>query len=179
MTVIGDAQQGFKFELEAGAGLNRKLYLHDQPVSKPGGTVLQFGSVYRFAAGNSARVGIESGLYGQYIYNTGSVDLTTFSSHTMRAVALLSAGYRVTEKVEIHLGATFKNNRDFNDIFVNQAFNFRFDAMLKVQYGISDRFNLTLRYYQSVSKLGDPYFITDPQFGILAGAGFFIEDRKK
>jgi hypothetical protein len=167
------AQFNIRPELCAGFGLNPGLTLNSAAVVHPNAFVCEGGLLFELLLLRSKKFGISTGMSAHYVRNAGQIQHSVFVAHTWRAVIPLLIGY-TQNRWKINVGCSVQNNRDFNDIDPEQLFNYRINAQLRIDYRLASRILAGARYSQSLSQVGNSFFVVDPQYSFMAGLSFAL-----
>jgi hypothetical protein len=173
VVLTGQAQVHIWPELCAGYGLNPGLELYDEAVIHPNGFVSEGGLQAEFMLFGQKKFSLLTGLHVRYIRNAGQSATSSFVAHTSRGVFSALAGYTIGNW-KMSLGASVQNNRDLNEFLTDQEYNYRFNALARVDYLLAPRWQAGARYSHALSQVGDSYFVLDPQYSLMIGMSFLL-----
>ncbi len=108
------------------------------------------------------RIYIETGVYGKFVQGQSETELACFTSKLISAQLALLIGFKGTNKWQYSGGLIFENNRDFEDMNINQPFNLRYYASAKTCYQIKSKLGISLSANFNLAKIPKSYLIINP-----------------
>lgn len=158
-----EAQVDWGIEMKSGPGITAGLVIHPSTDKVPIYVVSHGATFLSYQFPNLRNLEVSVGLGAKHTYTQTQIGNSIFSMNTWRAIAPISLSARLKEKLYVRLGITSQNNRDFNDIFIGQPFNFRFDATSGLTYHFSEALRFTANYQRCLIPDTDGYFLNDPK----------------
>jgi len=179
VSYLSFSQMELGLDVSSGFGLNHKTEASVGGATKTWQTVTQVGLRFQFGLLPTKKVALETGLYAKYIRATGEIGTMHFTYNTLRLLIPVGLKFNLTNNWNASAGVYIQNNRDFENIIVNQAFNFRFDGYCQVAYQPTAQFAFSVRYQRALSNLNSAYFINDAQNAVLCGITCYFKSQPK
>ena len=169
----------FRMSLDIGSGLgiNPSLSLLDKEIGRRNASVTHVDYTFHFPL--AKRFDLSFGLGGKYIINHALLNESKVKTSTLRSVALLQLHYSVSDKLKFGVGVSGQNNRDYNDIFQFQPFNYRFNAELSAAYSLRPSIEAIVRVSSSMKRFTDAYLLNDPLLMVSVGFRFVVFKKNR
>lgn len=177
-SLIASAQTSLNLELKTGFGKTSDLGLYQGNSAGPICSVNQIGVNTKITISPKKNIQLIAGLALKHIYTQSEIGASSFTMHTWRTVVPIRVEFNAYRKLRIQLGAAIQNNRNYNDIFVGQPFNFRYDLMAGLIYPIATKIDLSIGYQKGISPTGKAYYLYDPSNFFHVGCLFHFHIHK-
>lgn len=137
--------------------------------------VLQVGAVFSWPL--YQKFHMETGLSGKFLFASGSVGISNYTSQSLKFYIPLRVSYYAREDFEIMAGMAMKNNKNLKLFHIAGSYNFRYDATLRSTYQIHHNLRLTATVNRNIG-LPKAYFVHDPRTSLLLGLIYSFGSRK-
>lgn len=175
-TYFSNAQTKINAEINTGLGFQNKISIDNQKISNNAFST-RFGANIQIPI--YKKIFVETGIYG--LTNSGKKE---FKTHTLKHNSLhmqfpLFVGYTIKDKWQVQLGLAIQNERNFDEINVNQIENLRVSFINKVNYAYNKKVNFHFYTNWSLEDTPDVYAATFSKNSIQIGVSYTLWSHNK
>lgn len=164
------SQKQFSAEILTGFGINKNLKLVNQDIKDYNIYSTQINANYKFKLYKN--IFAETGLGAQWYFSSGKVALSNFKTTSLRLNLPVIISYPILNKINIGVGVTISNNKDFEDFRSKSNHNLRTSLVLKGSYNLKENFDLVLMFKHNLSDSPDLYLINQPNSDLSIGVSY-------
>lgn len=166
------SQTNFSFNLEAGIGLNKRIEIVGNRVSKPHGTLGAFHATIN--RNSSKKILLEASLFTMFIRNEGEIGNVDFTIRKAKLGGDIVTGYNVFEKTQLLIGTSVSTVPELGEIDLHKPDNLKIDLLFKANQMISPKVSASLRVRCLLNNLGNDRLLEDPRSSITLGINYHL-----
>ncbi|MCT4666283.1 MAG: hypothetical protein N4A45_13755 [Flavobacteriales bacterium] len=125
------------------------------------------------------KIGIETGIYAMHSRKTYEFEGYRMNIQKLKLQIPLLVRYQLQERIKIGAGFSVQNERDFEDMNIDQGDIFRLNAMIQGVYQLNEKWHLMALGQFALEETADVYALAAPKNYLQFGVRFMIINPKK